>query len=137
MDSYEKVNAAIENVSPYLDANQDRNVPKTIEQRPWGRFECFTKNAPCTVKLIYLDGDKRLSLQYHKYRDEFWNVVTGPVQVQLEDKTKMLMTGDTILIPKRAVHRLVGAGVDVIVLEVSFGNFDEADIVRLQDDYRR
>jgi mannose-1-phosphate guanylyltransferase len=49
----------------------------------------------------------------------------------------VLQTGDTISIPRRAKHRLEGMQDDGIVLEISFGNFDESDIVRLEDDYKR
>jgi mannose-6-phosphate isomerase len=57
------------------------------ERRPWGRFERYTLNEKSTVKLVYVDADKRLSLQYHKHRTEFWKVVKGPVKVQLHEKT--------------------------------------------------
>ncbi|MFL6368329.1 MAG: mannose-6-phosphate isomerase, partial [Nitrososphaeraceae archaeon] len=33
------------------------------EDRPWGRFEKFHENEPCTVKLIYINPNSRLSLQ--------------------------------------------------------------------------
>ncbi len=107
------------------------------EKRPWGHFERFTLNELCTVKLVYLDGDKRLSLQYHNNRAEFWKVVKGPVKVQLGDDVKLLQTGETITIPKKAVHRLMGAGQDATILEISTGEFEESDIVRLDDDYKR
>ncbi len=107
------------------------------EKRPWGHFERYTLNELCTVKLVYLDGDKRLSLQYHKNRSEFWKVIRGPVKVRLGDDVKVLQTGDSITIPTGAVHRLMGAGVNAIILEISEGEFDESDIVRLEDDYKR
>ena len=107
------------------------------EKRPWGHFERYTLNEKSTVKMVYLDGDKRLSLQYHDNRSEFWKVIKGPVKVQLKDDVKTLQTGDSITIPKKAVHRLIGAGTDAIILEISMGEFDESDIVRLEDDYKR
>ena len=107
------------------------------EKRPWGHFERFTSNEPCTVKLVYVDGDKRLSLQYHNNRSEFWKVVKGPVQVQVGEEKKTLETGAIISIPKNTIHRLIGAGIDAIVLEISTGDFDENDIVRLEDDHGR
>jgi mannose-6-phosphate isomerase-like protein (cupin superfamily) len=107
------------------------------EQRPWGRFERFTLNEQSTVKLVYLDGDKRLSLQYHNNRSEFWKVIKGPVKVQLGNDTKTLQTGESIEIPKKAVHRLIGAGTGAVILEISMGEFDESDIMRLEDDYKR
>lgn len=114
------------------------------EKRPWGRFECFILNEVSTIKLVYLDGDKRLSLQYHNKREEFWKVIKGPVKVQIgrdeEDKeVKTLYTGESITIPQRVVHRLIGAGhgLDAVILEISIGHFEEEDIVRLEDDYKR
>lgn len=109
----------------------------TTENRPWGHFERFTLNEPCTVKLVYLDGDKRLSLQYHNKRSEFWKVIKGPVKVQIEKNIQTLQTGQMITIPKKTIHRLIGAGTDAIILEISTGDFDESDIVRLEDDYKR
>jgi mannose-6-phosphate isomerase-like protein (cupin superfamily) len=107
------------------------------EKRPWGRFERFTLNEQCTVKLVYLDGDKRLSLQYHSNRSEFWKVIKGTIKVQLGDEIRTLREGESITIPKKAVHRLIGAGADAVILEISIGEFDEGDIVRLEDDYKR
>lgn len=107
------------------------------EKRPWGYFERYTNNEPCTVKMVYVDGDKRLSLQYHNNRSEFWKVIKGPVKVQLNEDVRLLQTDDSITIPKKAVHRLMGAGRDAIILEISKGEFDESDIVRLEDDYKR
>jgi mannose-1-phosphate guanylyltransferase len=112
-------------------------VVVVTENRPWGHFERFTLNEPCTVKLVYVDGDKRLSLQYHNGRSEFWKVIKGPVSVQLGDKTKTLQTGESITIPKKEIHRLIGAGSEGIILEISLGDFDESDIIRLEDDYKR
>lgn len=109
----------------------------TTEKRPWGRFERFALNEQCTVKLVYLDGDKRLSLQFHNNRSEFWKVIIGPVKVQLGDDTKVLHSGESVIIPKKTIHRLIGAGTEAIILEISKGEFDESDIVRLEDDYKR
>lgn len=107
------------------------------ERRPWGHFERFTLNETCTVKLVYVDADKRLSLQYHNNRSEFWKVIKGPIKVQIGEEIKTLQTGETMMIPKKAIHRLIGAGTDAIILEISTGEFDERDIVRLEDDYSR
>lgn len=109
----------------------------SVEKRPWGHFERFTLNELCTVKLVYVDGDKRLSLQYHNNRSEFWKVIKGPVRVQVGEEKRLLQTGESITIPKGARHRLEGAGTDGMILEISRGEFDESDIVRIEDDYKR
>ena len=106
------------------------------EQRPWGSFELFTLNEKSTVKLVNVDSGKRLSLQYHSERSEFWKVVTGMVEVTLNSSKVILKKGDIITIPVGAIHRIAGIE-DSIILEISFGEFDEKDIVRLDDDFGR
>ena len=108
------------------------------ETRPWGRFEKFHENRPCTVKLIYINPNSRLSLQYHKERWEFWKIIKGNAQVELEDKLLNVKEGENVVIPKRAKHRVKALNDDdCVILEISYGKFDENDIVRLEDDYQR
>jgi mannose-6-phosphate isomerase len=107
------------------------------EIRPWGRFEKFHENKSCTVKLIYVNTNSRLSLQYHKKRSEFWKVIKGTAVVEIDKKTIVLREGETITIPRQAKHRVLALESDCIILEIAYGRFDENDIVRLEDDYQR
>jgi mannose-1-phosphate guanylyltransferase len=107
------------------------------ERRPWGRFEKFHENKPCTVKLIYVNSNSRLSLQYHNRRSEFWKVVRGTAIVELEGKTIILTEGETLTIPRQAKHRVGALDSDCVILEIAYGKFDEKDIVRIEDDYQR
>jgi mannose-6-phosphate isomerase len=107
------------------------------EIRPWGRFEKFHENKSCTVKLIYVNANSRLSLQYHKKRSEFWKVIKGTAVVEIDKKTIVLGEGETITIPRQAKHRVLALKSDCIILEIAYGRFDENDIVRLEDDYQR
>ena len=107
------------------------------ESRPWGRFEKFHENKSCTVKLIYVNANSRLSLQYHKKRSEFWKVIKGTAMVEIDEKRIVLEEGETIMIPKQARHRVHELESECIILEISYGRFDENDIVRLEDDYQR
>lgn len=107
------------------------------ENRPWGRFEKFHENKSCTVKLIYVNANSRLSLQYHKKRSELWKVVKGTAMVEIDEKTIVLGEGETITIPRQAKHRVLALENECIILEIAYGRFDENDIVRLQDDYQR
>jgi mannose-6-phosphate isomerase len=112
-------------------------VSKKIEERPWGRFEQFVHNEPCSVKLLYVKASSRLSLQYHNRRKEFWKVIRGPVDVQIGDDVITGNEGDEFEIPVGVKHRLQGLSSHGIILEISFGDFDEQDIVRLDDDFGR
>jgi mannose-6-phosphate isomerase len=107
------------------------------EGRPWGGFEKFHENKSCTIKLIYINANSRLSLQYHKKRSEFWKVIKGTAMVELDGKTIILGEGETITIPRQAKHRIGALESECIILEIAYGRFDENDIVRLEDDYQR
>jgi mannose-6-phosphate isomerase-like protein (cupin superfamily) len=107
------------------------------ESRPWGKFEKFHENKPCTVKLIHVNPNSRLSLQFHNNRSEFWQVVRGTAVVDLEGENYVLNEGESLEIPKRAKHRLGALDDGCTVMEIAYGRFDEMDIIRLEDDYSR
>lgn len=107
------------------------------EERPWGKFEKFVENQTCTVKLINVNPYSRLSLQYHNKRKEFWKIIEGSAEVEIDEKKYMVNSGDNITIPLGARHRIKALDKKCLILEISFGEFDESDIVRLEDDYDR
>src|SRR5690606_31814409 len=107
------------------------------ESRPWGRFVKFHENKPCTVKLIHVNANSRLSLQYHNKRSELWRVVKGIAAVELDGKSILLTEGETLMIPRKAKHRLGALDRDCVILEIAYGKFEESDIVRIEDDYQR
>jgi mannose-6-phosphate isomerase len=107
------------------------------ENRPWGSFEKFHENQECTVKLIHVNSNCRLSLQYHKERWEFWKIVKGTAEVQLDEKKLILKESESIVIPRGAKHRVKALGGNCVILEISYGRFNEGDIVRIEDDYLR
>lgn len=39
------------------------------EERPWGNFERFTHNEISTVKILTVNPNEELSLQYHHNRE--------------------------------------------------------------------
>ena|SRR5437867_9579774 len=107
------------------------------ESRPWGRFEKFHENKSCTVKLIYVNANSRLSLQYHNKRTEFWNVIKGTAMLELDGRNVVLTEGESLSIPRRAKHRVRALENECVILEIAYGMFDESDIVRIEDDYNR
>jgi mannose-6-phosphate isomerase len=106
--------------------------------RPWGSFEQFLCNAPASVKVITIGGHQRLSLQRHQERDELWQVLDGPVQVEVDGRRSTVTVGQRVWVPRRSMHRMGNAGESSVrVLELAFGHFDEEDIERFEDDYAR
>ena len=112
-------------------------MDKYSEERPWGKFEQFCHNEEVTVKIITVKSDSKLSLQYHHNRDEFWRVIEGCGQIVLGEETINAKKDDEFFIPKKTKHRMMTTNSTLVIMEISFGKFDEADIVRLEDVYER
>lgn len=105
--------------------------------RPWGAFSQYANNREVTVSLMTVRAGQRLSLQSHTGRAELWIVLDPGAEVQVNDDVFRPARGDEIWIPAGARHRLASTGPDVRVLEVAFGNWQQEDITRHDDDYRR
>lgn len=112
-------------------------MDKYSEKRPWGSFERFSKNEPCTVKVLFINPGQELSLQYHQKRDEFIKIVQGQAKVTIDDKITEAAENDDFFIPRKTKHRIRAEKRPVKILEISFGEFDEKDEIRLEDKYRR
>lgn len=110
---------------------------KFTEHRPWGNFEQFCQNTPCTVKIINVKPNEELSLQYHTHRNEFWKVIEGEGIVVINEEQRLSKPGDEFVIPAKTKHQIKTRNKPMRLLEVSFGHFDEKDIVRLSDKYNR
>jgi mannose-1-phosphate guanylyltransferase/mannose-6-phosphate isomerase len=80
---------------------------------------------------------QRLSLQSHANRGELWIVLDEGCSVQVGDQVLYPHAGDEIWIPAKTPHRLSGLGQPARVLEVAFGDWQQADITRYEDDYQR
>jgi mannose-1-phosphate guanylyltransferase/mannose-6-phosphate isomerase len=106
--------------------------------RPWGSFFQYANNEDCTVSLMTVLPGQRLSLQSHTGRAELWIVIDDGAKVQVGDDIREYKTGDEIWIPANERHRLSCPGnKPVRVLEVAFGNWQQDDIRRYEDDYKR
>jgi mannose-1-phosphate guanylyltransferase/mannose-6-phosphate isomerase len=116
-----------------------RNKPEIKPvSRPWGSFKQFANNEDCTVSLMTVLPGERLSLQSHTGRAELWIVIDDGAVVQVGEAVSEYKMGDEIWIPVNEKHRLSCKGnKPVRVLEVAFGNWQQEDIRRYDDDYKR
>ncbi len=104
--------------------------------RPWGLFKQFALNEKCTVKILEVKPHQELSLQKHKHREENWYFITSGF-VEINGKRRKVREGEMVVIKKNTAHRIKAGWRKVKVLEVSLGNFDEKDEIRLEDKYNR
>ena len=119
-----------------------KNVPvkkseTNFEKRPWGGFQQFTNNELSTVKIIKIDSYSKLSLQFHHNRDEKWIVLSGECHVTIGEDSFKAKKGDEFFIPREVKHRAETFSLSAEILEISSGEFDEEDIVRINDAYGR
>ena len=105
--------------------------------RPWGSFRQFAHNVEVTVSLMSVNPGQRLSLQSHRGRAELWIVLDPGAIIQVGEEVLHPEPGAEIWIPAGTKHRLGSAGPEVRVLEVAFGDWQQNDITRYDDDYNR
>ncbi|RJK98385.1 cupin domain-containing protein [Vallicoccus soli] len=109
-----------------------------VDHRPWGRFELLLLNGRASVKVLTVEPGARLSLQRHARRDEWWQMLDDGLEVEVDGQARAVPRGERAWVPRGAAHRVRNTGdAPARFLEIAFGDFDEDDIERLADDYRR
>lgn len=112
-------------------------MKKLIDNRPWGNFIQYTHNELSTVKILTILPNQELSLQYHSKRREMWIVIKGHPSLIIGDKEIQANPGEEFEIEQGVEHQIKAGSDEVQIVEISFGEFDETDIVRLKDKYGR
>lgn len=107
------------------------------EERPWGAFVEFSRNSPTTVKLLTVSPGEALSLQTHTKRDEFWRVISGNGFITVGSTRISAQPEAEFFIPRGTEHRLEAGSENLVILEISYGTFEDEDILRLNDKYGR
>ena len=107
--------------------------------KPWGHELRWAITDRYLGKLIHVDRGHALSLQYHVQKDETILVLSGLLDLVLEDdagelRTHRLTPGMSARIRAGRRHRFIAAE-DVDLVEVSSPEID--DVVRVEDDYGR
>ena len=116
----------------------DQQPEIALVERPWGHFKQYIHNGACTVSLMTVKPGQRLSLQSHQGRAELWIVLDEGAQVQVGDQQRVCHQGEEVWIRAAEKHRLSCVGDQPVrVLEVAFGNWQQADITRYEDDFDR
>jgi len=116
----------------------DDKLPRKVE-KPWG-FELLWAHTPKYAgKLIFIKKGHRLSLQYHKEKDESMYIYEGKARIEIEGSDGQLVSslaqpGYCIRISPYTKHRLE-AMEDTTLFEVSTPELE--DVERLDDDYGR
>ena len=114
------------------------DIPKPfLEGRPWGDELWLTKTSPSMVKIITVKPGEACSLQYHHKRDEFWHILAGNGTIEIGAESTPTVAGQNHFVPRETKHRFSGGTEPLVLLELTYGEFEEDDIVRLEDKYGR
>tara|TARA_S200000501_G_C20464945_1_gene586813 strand:- start:217 stop:549 length:333 start_codon:yes stop_codon:yes gene_type:complete len=106
-----------------------------IVKKPWGHEIIIENNKKYLFKKLYMNKGSRCSLQYHKFKIETIYVLSGLLEIQINNKFYKLGKGESLTIKNKVKHRMKALKNNTFYLECSspFPN----DVIRLEDDYKR
>jgi quercetin dioxygenase-like cupin family protein len=107
-------------------------------EKPWGYEIVYAHTDRYAGKILFIRQGERLSLQYHRRKEETIYVVSGELDFVVQEgdalSTRRLEPGDAYHIAPGIRHRMIGV-TDCRIAEVSSPELD--DVVRLEDAYGR
>ncbi len=117
------------------------NSKQVIEkvEKPWGYELIWAKTKDYTGKILHIQKGHKLSLQYHRVKEETIYLYSGKMTFifeQADGKLNeiQLKVGEAHHIPPGKKHRMIALE-DCDVFEVSTPHLE--DVVRLEDGYGR
>lgn len=116
--------------------------------KPWGYEQVWAESSDkkgYIGKVIFIKKGHRLSLQYHKKKEETILVSSGKLFLDVESnqenhspealQTLELVEGEVFHVSPMKLHRFCAKDTDVTLIEVS--TCYPKDVVRVEDDYGR
>ncbi len=108
-------------------------------EKPWGHELIWAKTQQYVGKILHINKGHKLSLQYHRIKEETILLYSGKMSFIFENEQGVLEeiileAGQAHHIPTGRKHRMIALE-DCEVFEVSTPQLD--DVVRLEDGYGR
>jgi mannose-6-phosphate isomerase len=113
-------------------------MSRTVD-KPWGHELIWAETARYVGKILHVRAGERLSLQYHRVKDETVMLLSGRLLFEHfregeAPRSVELKVREPFHIPPGLRHRMIAIE-DADILEVSTPELD--DVVRLEDRYGR
>ena len=109
-----------------------------VVKKPWGSELVWARTPKYVGKVLRIKKGGRLSLQYHRWKDETIHMLSGAMDFEVSERgrmvTRRLRKGEGYRIRPGTKHRMTAIS-DCEVLEVSTPQL--MDVVRLEDAYGR
>ena len=109
-----------------------------VVKKPWGSELVWARTPKYVGKVLRIKKGGRLSLQYHRWKDETIHMLSGTMDFEVEERgrmvTRRLRRGEGYRIKPGTKHRMSAVS-DCEIIEVSTPQL--MDVVRLDDVYGR
>lgn len=125
--------------SSYLKKYAPENRPM-FEKKIWGEykvlyFQQFDNGVQSLTKELMILPEKSISYQKHNHRSETWTVVKGKGLLLINDQTKNINEGESVIINKEDCYS-VKAIEELHIIEVQIGDkLGEDDVERFEWDW--
>ena len=120
------------------DRIKNPNELKKVD-KPWGYEVWWAETNSYAGKFLQINPGCRMSLQFHKKKEETIYVMTGPLLIWVDpeqnDDPISLIPGSVYHVKPGQVHRFGAGKIPVMLCEVSSPYLD--DVVRIHDDFKR
>jgi len=104
------------------------------DKKPWGFEGLVVSSDLYSGRILIVLAGERTPYIYHKIRDKTLFILQGVVSLTIEGSTRLLQEGERVHIRPKIMHRIHAVKGDATVLDIGT-EFDESDIVVVEDDY--
>ena len=121
------------------DESRVKHISKCKKtDKPWGYEVLWAQTEDYVAKLIHINPEQRMSLQFHQKKEETIYVMRGLLTIwenEDDEDFELYDPGTVYHVKPGMVHRFGAQETAVMLMEVSTNYLD--DVVRLLDDYKR
>ena len=122
-----------------LDSTRVKHLSECKKtDKPWGYEVLWAKTEDYVAKLMHIDANQRMSLQFHQKKEETIYVMRGLLAVwenENDEDFALYEPGTVYHVKPGMVHRFGAKESPVLLMEVSTDHLE--DVVRISDDYKR
>ena len=121
-----------------MPAPAPSELPRRVD-KPWGHEIIWAHTDKYVGKILQIDTGKRLSLQHHEVKDEWIHVLSGRLQLTLENDHGVIE--DRELGPGEGAHVRTGRRHRYTAIEtcrlIEVSTPELLDVARIEDDFGR
>ena len=106
--------------------------------KPWGYEVLWAQTEDYVAKIMHINPEQRMSLQFHQKKEETVYVMSGILHIwetENDEDWESYGPGTVYHVKPGMVHRFGTGETGTMLMEVSTNHLE--DVVRIADDYKR